>query len=140
MPPDPLETAIFFRSFAPEDLRPQIVARWRRYLKQRVSPTEPVFGPWHDLMALADADFSTRAGTVVARWLARPRGTEPGQLNPLIAELLASASRPVACSARPCIRRIDPPDRRGGTQLVGVRAVLGRSARAAPDRGHPGRP
>jgi hypothetical protein len=31
--PDPLETAIFFISLAPEDLRPQIVARWRRYLR-----------------------------------------------------------------------------------------------------------
>ena len=30
-PPDPLETAIFYLSLAPEDLRPQIVARWRRY-------------------------------------------------------------------------------------------------------------
>ena len=37
-PPDPLETAIFFLSLAPEDLRPQIVARWRRYLEQRVEP------------------------------------------------------------------------------------------------------
>ena len=52
MPPDPLETAIFFLSLAPDDLRPQIVARWRRYLKQRAQPNDPVFGPWHDLMAL----------------------------------------------------------------------------------------
>ncbi len=44
-PPDPLETAIFFVSLAPEDLRPQIVARWRRFLKQRASPDDPVFGP-----------------------------------------------------------------------------------------------
>ena len=49
--PDPLETAIFFLSLAPEDLRPQIVARWRRYLEQRGDADDPVFGPWHELMS-----------------------------------------------------------------------------------------
>ena len=44
--PDPLETAIFFLSLAPEDLRPQIVARWRRY-PQAAShgPTTPSSAP-----------------------------------------------------------------------------------------------
>ncbi len=43
-PPDPLETAIFFLSLAPEDLRPQILARWRRYLKDRSRRTTPSSG------------------------------------------------------------------------------------------------
>ena len=43
-PPDPLETAIFFLSLAPEDLRPQILARWRRYLKDRSRRTIPYSG------------------------------------------------------------------------------------------------
>jgi hypothetical protein len=88
LPPDPLETAIFFLSLAPEDLRPQIVARWRRLLKQRAQPGDPVFGPWHDLMALADDDFAAAANGVIARWRSRPLGTGSGQLNPLIATLL----------------------------------------------------
>ena len=75
--PDPLETAIFFLSLAPEDLRPQIVARWRRFLKQRATADDPVFGPWHDLMKLADADFPAEASTVLARWPTRPRGPRP---------------------------------------------------------------
>jgi Protein of unknown function (DUF1553)/Protein of unknown function (DUF1549)/Planctomycete cytochrome C len=90
--PDPLETAIFFLSLAPEDLRPQIVARWRRYLEHRVERSDPVFGPWHELMALPDADYPVKTSAIVARWQACRRGTQPGQLNPLIAELLTLSS------------------------------------------------
>ncbi len=90
--PDPLETAIFFFSLAPEDLRPQMVARWRRFLKQRATPDDPVFGPWHDLMALADADFAAEASAVLAHWSTRPAGTERGQCNPLVRAALGRAS------------------------------------------------
>src|SRR5205085_2911009 len=31
-PPDPLETAVYFLSLDPQDLRPQITSRWRRLL------------------------------------------------------------------------------------------------------------
>lgn len=44
-PPDPMETAIFFLSLAPGDLRPTIVAKWRTYLASR-KKDDPVFGPW----------------------------------------------------------------------------------------------
>jgi hypothetical protein len=91
-PPDPLETAIFYLSLAPEDLRPQIVARWRRYLKQRADSDDPVFGPWHDLLKLPDADFPAQASTVLAHWSARPAGTTTGQLNPLVRAALAHAT------------------------------------------------
>ena len=111
MAPDPLETAIFFRSFLPEDLRPQIVARWRRYLKQRARPNDPVFGPWYDLMALPEADFAAGCGAVVARWLGRSRGTQPGQLNPLVAELLVrekfTSRAQLARGYGDLIRRVD---------------------------------
>jgi hypothetical protein len=109
--PDPLETAIFYLSLAPEDLRPQIVARWRRYLKQRVQPADPVFGPWYDLMALPESDFAAKASVVTARWRTRRPGTQSGQLNPLIAELVAHAAfRSRADVARvygDLIRRVD---------------------------------
>ena len=90
--PDPLETAIFFLSLAPEDLRPQIVARWRRWLSQHATPTDPVFGPWHDLMKLPDTDFPAEASTVLGQWSTRPAGTEPGQVNPLAIAALNHAS------------------------------------------------
>ncbi len=35
--PDPMETAIYFLSLAPEDLRLPIVARWRNYLAKRTN-------------------------------------------------------------------------------------------------------
>src|SRR4029077_8910462 len=79
-PPDPLETAIFFLSLAPEDLRPQIVARWRRYLKQRARPDDPVFGPWHDLMGLPEVNFAAEASAVVLKWQTRRSGVRPGEL------------------------------------------------------------
>jgi hypothetical protein len=90
--PDPLETAIFFLSLSPEDLRPQIVARWRRFLNQRATAADPVFGPWHDLMALGPADFAAEASAVIARRSSQPAGTGPGSINPLVMAALHQAS------------------------------------------------
>lgn len=90
--PDPLETAIFFLSLAPEQLRPQIVARWRRFLEQNARTDDPVFGPWHDLMRLDDKDFATRSGPVIAAWRAKPTGVARGELNPLVLTALKKTS------------------------------------------------
>jgi hypothetical protein len=87
--PDPLETAIFFLSLSPQDLRPQIVARWRRYLERHATADDPVFGPWHDLMQLPAADFPGQVELVLTRWQTRPPGIGPGQLNPLVRAALA---------------------------------------------------
>ena len=48
--PDVAETAIFFLSLLPEQLRPQITSRWRQLIARRAFPDDPVFGAWHDLM------------------------------------------------------------------------------------------
>lgn len=98
--PDPLETAIFFLSLAPEDLRPPVVARWRKYLDEHAKPDDPVFGLWHDLMQWplaadnsdARAPFAQPASVVLERWKAKPDGTQSGQLNPLVRAALASAT------------------------------------------------
>jgi hypothetical protein len=89
--PDPLETAIYFLSLAPDDLRPPIVARWRNYLAQRARPEDPMFGPWHELLALPAADFTRQAREVVRRWQSRSPGVRPGQVNPLVRDALAAA-------------------------------------------------
>lgn len=86
--PDPLETAIFFLSLAPDQLRPQIIARWRRFLEQNVRADDPVFGPWHDLMRLDDRDFAAQADPIIAAWRKKPTGTDRGQLNPLVLGVL----------------------------------------------------
>ena len=98
--PDPLETAIFFLSLAPEDLRPPVIARWRKYLDENAKPDDPVFGPWHDLMQLplatenaepgipSSAPFAQPAAEVLEAWKSKPDGTQPGQINPLVRNAL----------------------------------------------------
>ncbi|MHC5543241.1 DUF1549 domain-containing protein, partial [Singulisphaera rosea] len=90
--PDPLETAFYFPSLGPDDLRRQILTRWRRFLRERSRPDDPVFGPWHDLIALPDANFAAESRAVLAGWRSRPPGTNPEQLNPMVAEVLARES------------------------------------------------
>lgn len=48
--PDVGETAIFFLSLLPDQLRPQIVNRWRKLIERRANSDDPIFAPWHDLM------------------------------------------------------------------------------------------
>lgn len=85
VPPDPLETAIFFLSLAPTDLRPPLVARWRLFLSQRVKHDDPIFGPWHDLFALSDDEFDAEAAAVLKRCKIN------ADLNPLVREALLGA-------------------------------------------------
>jgi hypothetical protein len=91
-PPDPLETAIFFLSLAPTDLRPQITHRWRELLAEHATPDNPVFGPWHDLMQLADSSLAAGALAVLQRWRSRQPGIERGQVNPLVLAALEHAT------------------------------------------------
>ena len=97
---DPLETAIFFFSLAPEDLRPQIVGRWRQLVRQRSTPHDPVFGPWHDLLLIPNSTagtagqptavtFSAAATAITERWRSVPAGVDEGQLNPLVMQALS---------------------------------------------------
>jgi hypothetical protein len=88
---DPLETAIFFVSLAPTDLRPQIVARWRRFLASANRTDDPVFGPWQDFMKLPTADYADQAKAVSERWRVKATGRAKGQLNPLVRDALGSA-------------------------------------------------
>lgn len=93
-PPNPLESAIFFLSLTPEDLRPPVVARWRRYLEQRATPDDPVFGLWHDLMQLPSGgglEWAASAAAIVDRWKLRTDGTQAGQFNPLIRAAFVNA-------------------------------------------------
>ncbi len=94
--PDPMETAIFFLSLAPEDLRPPIVARWRRLIARRAVSNDPAFGAWHELMSLqgkvAEGEFAAAAAAIVGRWKLLPPGVGPGQVNPFVRDALASAS------------------------------------------------
>ena len=48
--PDNAETTIFFLSLTPDQTRPSITYAWRQYIAQHDFSSDPVFGPWHDLM------------------------------------------------------------------------------------------
>src|SRR5205085_6565828 len=94
---------------------------WRHYLKERSRPDDPMFGPWHDLMALPEPDFAAGASTVRARWQDRPAGTQPGQLNPMVAETLANATlrskADVARTYGELIRRVDTEARKSAPAI-----------------------
>jgi Protein of unknown function (DUF1553)/Protein of unknown function (DUF1549)/Planctomycete cytochrome C len=81
--PDHAETAIYFLSLAPTDLRPPMVNQWRKHLEHPARASDPVFGPWRELMALSEATFAVDAAAVLGRWKAK--------LNPLVHEALHSA-------------------------------------------------
>ncbi len=83
--PDPLETAIFFFSLSPDDLRPQMTARWRVYLSKRAVPGDPVFGPWAAFMALPKEEFQAHVSKIVAA-LATDK-----TVNPLVRAALTTA-------------------------------------------------
>jgi len=91
-PVDPLETAIFFMSLDPDQLRPPMISRWRRFLKQRATDDDPIFGPFADLMKQPDDALPAQAVAIVARWASRPAGTAPGALNPMVYATLTQAS------------------------------------------------
>ncbi|MFO0901391.1 MAG: PSD1 and planctomycete cytochrome C domain-containing protein [Pirellulales bacterium] len=95
--PDPLETAIFFLSLSPEDLRPPITARWRRLIEQRSQPDDPVFAPWLALMQIRGEPseagaFARQAAAVLEELARRPAGVEPGQVNPRVLAALRQAT------------------------------------------------
>ncbi len=79
--PDPVETAIFFFSFAPDELRPPLVGRWRQHLAKEAKPGHPVFGPWKVLLAVPDEQFAARAREILK---SLPRAS----LNPLVFDAL----------------------------------------------------
>ena len=83
--PDLAETAIYFLSLAPTDLRPPIVNRWRKYLEHPSRGDDPVFGPWPEFMKLTEATFPADAAAVMERWKTKPA------LNPLVRDALLAA-------------------------------------------------
>lgn len=83
--PDLSETSAFFLSLSPEDLRPGLVLRWRRYMQQPAREHDPVFRLWAGLMQLPDDGFAQSARHFLAAACAEP------DLNPLVADLFRQA-------------------------------------------------
>jgi hypothetical protein len=81
--PDLAETAIYFLSLAPTDLRPPMVNAWRKYLANPARADDPVFGPWPELMKLSEATYPTDAIAVIEQ-MKTP-------INPLVRDALIAA-------------------------------------------------
>jgi hypothetical protein len=71
--PDLTETAQFALSLTPEDFRPGLMLRTRRFIEERAQPDDPLFGPWAELMSLSDQEFA------LIPWCLRPL---PGRRSP----------------------------------------------------------
>lgn len=82
---DPLEDVVFFLSLSPGDLKPQLIARWRRFLQRRATAEDPLFGLWHDLSSLQKATFAQKAGPIVERWQKR-------EMHPQLLEALKTTT------------------------------------------------
>ncbi|MCC6235035.1 MAG: DUF1553 domain-containing protein [Verrucomicrobiales bacterium] len=88
--PDITETTQFALSLTPEDFRPTLMQRTRRFLQRRAVPEDPVFGPWASLMALAEEGWADQARARLAS-LEAPIAGGPGvasgaraRVNPLV--------------------------------------------------------
>ena len=55
-----------FLSFRTEDLRPNLLERWREYLEETVPSEDPVFGVWQRCLNLADKDFEQGSAAILA--------------------------------------------------------------------------
>lgn len=87
--PDSLLDKLPFLSADRNDVRMRLLERWRGYLRTRSKPEDPVFGPWSELMALSDSDFAAKGPGILEQTRAKPTGTQPQQVNPLLAARLA---------------------------------------------------
>ena len=93
-PPDLTETTQFFVSLTPDDFRPGLMLRTRRYLARRVQPADPVFGPWAVAMqALTQEVPASGSDAAGDRRLqeALEAAPERGRWNPLAVEALLRA-------------------------------------------------
>jgi hypothetical protein len=86
--PDIQESAIFFLSLQPDELRPQIVGKWRKYLDRVGSSEHPIWGLWHELMKLPAESFTPEEAKVREAFAQRKSGRGAGEVHPRIAPLL----------------------------------------------------
>lgn len=77
------ETTQFALSLTPENLRPALLQKTRRFLARRAKPEDRVFGPWAVLMAKEEAELAGGAAALLA---AEDRRAD---WNPLVLAALA---------------------------------------------------
>ncbi len=75
---------LFGQLLKPTDLVPTMVHRWVDYLRRSERDGNPIFLPWHRLLALSDDEFSTQGG-IICEELRQAPAT---QVHPAIAQAL----------------------------------------------------
>ncbi|MBX7166598.1 MAG: PSD1 and planctomycete cytochrome C domain-containing protein [Pirellulales bacterium] len=83
-------------SFSPGEVRPAVVERWRRFLKEKTNAAHPVFGLWHAFAALPGEQFADAARDLSSKLAAAAAGkgevagtTLPvANANPLVRQAL----------------------------------------------------
>lgn len=100
--PDFSEASPFLLSLSPEDLRPGIVSKWRRYLEEGSRKRDPVFSLWAEVMSGPEEEWARRASGVLARYCvqrtaafdpAEPQREGAGEWgNPLVAAAFSGRS------------------------------------------------
>ncbi len=85
---EPLPAEIVL-SRKPEDIRRELVNRWKSYLAETAKQPHPVFGPWHELARLPAEGFESGAAKVIAGLNDAP-DAQP-QTNALVKKALAEA-------------------------------------------------
>jgi hypothetical protein len=89
--PDITETTQFALSLIPEDFRPSLMLRTRRFIEERAKTNDRLFGPWARLMALPDEEFTGKTAAAIDE-LKNRSGDCAGCFNPLIVQALAKAT------------------------------------------------
>jgi mono/diheme cytochrome c family protein len=99
--PDVSETSVFFLSLLDDDLRPQIVNRWRKLIARRLKADDPVFGPWHDLVKQPEvtSEENRDASSYVSQW--RQRGIDERVIKAVAGILQTPADNAAVASIPP---------------------------------------
>ncbi len=77
-----------FVSLGPGEIKPQVVKRWQRFVKQKIKADHPVFGPWATLAALPPETFATQAAEYCNALNAPDSDSLKPPVNSLVAEML----------------------------------------------------
>jgi mono/diheme cytochrome c family protein len=86
----PLLRAITFLKISIGDVRRRLVERWRDYLAEHAKPEHAALGLWAELSSVEGDGFADKAKEAIARYAARPDGTQPQQANPHIKAAFAA--------------------------------------------------
>lgn len=80
---------MFGLSLGPDDLKPKLVDRWKKYFEKHAKPEHATLGLWHDLTRLSREKFAEEVQPILERFGQLPQGLESGQLNPTVKSVFA---------------------------------------------------